>query len=317
MAQVRRRLTCSFARWVLGLVALVVALLSVAPTAVATFPGRNGRIAISGPLGPFGQGVIATIRPDGTGFRELTEYGGGSSPDWFADGRRLLFLDPSNKPGVVAADGSRRSMVPVRVGGALSIAPDGRYFTYLGDAVDADVFEIWRAATDGTQRRRIGAGWMPRWSPDGRRIAFWGAGGLSVMNAATGKHVRVLVRVLAPPAGPGARGASLDWSPDGRRLLFAPTVYGGFYTVRANGKARVRRLIAPGRVAGIWSAVWSPNGKRIAFTTVEHVGDDSGEMVSYWTANPRGDERRHIYSSDVFDGELVGGEPELSWGARP
>jgi Tol biopolymer transport system component len=39
------------------------------------------------------------------------------------------------------------------------------------------VAEIWRAGIDGREDRRIGFGSLPRWSPDGRTIAYIGRAG--------------------------------------------------------------------------------------------------------------------------------------------
>jgi Tol biopolymer transport system component len=85
-------------------------------------------------------------------------------------------------------------------------------------------------------------------------------GGTWIIDADTGERIR---RISRRPA------AVLDWSPDGRTLLFGPAC--GFdglcdpdlYILRRDG-TRVRRLTdTPKREET--DAVWSPDGRRIAF----------------------------------------------------
>src|SRR5207247_3890274 len=126
--------------------------------------------------------------------------------------------------------------------------------------------EIFTMNADGTDRRKIvdappprgGAtteNSSPRWSPDGKHIAFARSG------TETGEIF------LVNPDGSGETkltdGFSPSWSADGRSLAF--DTGGGFpsfvYTIRADGSGR--RRVSP--IAGETPA-WSPNGSRIVFT---------------------------------------------------
>ena len=150
-------------------------------------------------------------------------------PEWSPDGRQLAFSAGSFGPALMAADGSKGRIVPIRVGppfyGAkLSFAPDGRHLAYgrsshpdgLGTRVD-----IWRTRVDGVGDRRLARGWLPEWSPNGRLIAYV-AGGIgdegpiALMDAKTGKRIRHLA----------AKAGWLDWSPDGRWLLYSRNTHG-------------------------------------------------------------------------------------------
>ena len=56
-----------------------------APPAGATTPGSNGRIAFWSDVG-FG-GQIYTIKPNGLGIRQLTQFNGSAqTPEWSPDG---------------------------------------------------------------------------------------------------------------------------------------------------------------------------------------------------------------------------------------
>jgi Tol biopolymer transport system component len=308
------------ARWRAGLAGVVLAAVLISMTwtsdADGAFPGRDGRIAIvSSWLGCGGdQTNVATIRPDGTDLRTLTrcdEWWG--SAEWLADGRRLLAVR-QRVPWIMAADGTHRRRVTLHPEAYdVSVSPDGRHVTYTlpprsqGMLADA---EIWRAQLDGRGQRHIGDGEMPRWSPDGRHIAFIRASGVSVMDASTGKHVRVLV--------PDLTAHSLDWPPDSRRLAITVfNQYSQVLTISANGSRPTRRVLPRRRQVGdlrlLYGVVWSPDGKRFAFARP----DFDGENVNYsiWTMTTRGTHVKRIRSSGLIDTE-GNSAPSLSWGPR-
>jgi Tol biopolymer transport system component len=136
----------------------------------------------------------------------------------------------------------------------------------------------------GTSERRLTTGGghsRPRWSPDGKRLAFLRAGLLWLMNAdGTGKR-RLTAR---PAAGPA-------WSPDGRWIAFAsagclggPAVYRISTTAAGAAEsvlfpAACRSEPAPAVTAAAPAGsgsladrlrtddavAWSPDGARIAF----------------------------------------------------
>ena len=89
-------------------------LLAVAPSALATFPGRNGPIAFYSDTGAGAQ--IFTVRPNGHDLRQITHIDGDAvRPDWSPDGRRIAFeLDTQDSASVAImnADGSAMVALP-------------------------------------------------------------------------------------------------------------------------------------------------------------------------------------------------------------
>ena len=149
---------------------------------------------------------------------------------------------------------------PIRGMSYPSVSPDGKTlcFVYLGD--------LWTVSAAGGTASRLTVhetlDAMPRWSPDGKFIAF--------TSLRTGNADIFLV----PSSGGAARQVTFDssndwvndWSPDGTKLLF--------YSVRDNHafalytidlRTRALKHITNDEEA-IRFASWSPDGKSIAFT---------------------------------------------------
>jgi Tol biopolymer transport system component len=122
---------------------------------------------------------------------------------------------------------------------------------------------------------------QPRFSPDGKRLAF---------TLATGHGAEVWEQDLERGEAwrrsllPGRNWWPL-WTPDGSRIVFS-SANGGrhdLYSVRADGSSEPQRL-ADENVQGIPRS-FSPDGKRLAFNRTRE--NDSGKEI--WTAPLEGD----------------------------
>src|SRR5215217_2663802 len=209
----------------------------------AAFPGRNGEIAVS-----------ARFEGDGAN---------NSAPDWSGDGRRLAYFAgfPANTYATMAPDGSAVTPLGLSpVGGRRLVARPSlsrrgmRIAFTRGSAV-------WTARLDGTDQRRLRAGLEPRYSPDGRTIAYISVSSahppeLWLMGARTGRRIRRLARVAGDP----------EWAPDGRSLVYSRRTSGtsrDLFVVRADGR-RTRGLTSS-RTGDEFAPAWSPDGRWIAF----------------------------------------------------
>ena len=194
---------------------------------------------------------VYTIRPDGTGLRQLTKVGkakAAASPSWSPGGARIAY--ESNQSGD---------------------------------------YRIWVMKSDGSGKRRLTndpdfADLQPDWSPDGTHILF------SRCDDHLGFIAQCDLDVISA-AGTGMRRLAGghwtyvhgEYSPDGQRIVVSVD-RGGFlsalWVMRSDG-TDLHRITRPSLEA-FWPA-WSPNGRRIVFS------DNCCQFGSnVWTVRPDG-----------------------------
>jgi Tol biopolymer transport system component len=147
----------------------------------------------------------------------------------------------------------------------LDYSRDGKWIAYASYPDGA----LWKCRPDGTERQRLSESAMrmlnPRWSPDGKEIAFAAAAPGKIPHVYTipaeGGEARQRTN---GEGGPGGE-ADAEWSPDGGSIAFGCQSVGG--TAGCTLKILNAKTGAVREVAGsedTFSPRWSPDGRYLA-----------------------------------------------------
>ncbi len=180
------------------------------------------------------------------------------------DGKHLYAVGREPHGQLSVFDEHTGTLVPY-LGGisacCVDFSRDGQWIAYVSYPEST----LWRSRIDGSERRQLTAPPMtvinPRWSPDGKLIAFWEIDGVN----------RRMYVVSAEGGGPmllpakGHNPQDPTWSPDGK--LIAYSIGGGFsgrfHEVWMFELSTQKSSKVPGSDE-LWSARWSPDGKYLA-----------------------------------------------------
>jgi eukaryotic-like serine/threonine-protein kinase len=214
------------------------------------------------------------------------------APVFSQDGKRLFVIGEQRRGELVRYDAKARRFLPYLSG----ISADRLGFSRNGQMVAYVSYPdgtLWRSRSDGTQKQQLTFPplvlHLPRWSPDGRSIAFDGSRDgkrkkIYIVSADGGVPTEVL---------PGNQGqVDPNWSPDGESLVF---VGSGLTADSAAGTAifvlnvKTHDLSALSGSADLLSPRWSPDGRYIAATT-----SDSQKLMLFDTGTRQWSELGHI-----------------------
>ena len=180
------------------------------------------------------------------------------------DGKKLLVLEGLGQSGKVwRYDATTRKLLllPDRIGTMhFDLSRDGRHLVYASGGA------LWTSKPDGSEQLQLTFpplnAWGPRWSPDGKQIAFVGTApddphaDIYFVPAEGGNPTPLLFpyRTLSFP----------DWSPDGKRLVFSQITPEGV-GIREVELATRQVSVVPGS-QGLSDLSWSPDGRYLAAT---------------------------------------------------
>ena len=254
--------------------------LAIAPSALATFPGRNGLVAFHSQTAHGTQ--IFTVRPNGHDLRQITHVAGDAiRADWSPDGRRIaLEIDTPDTAAVALmnADGSGLVTLP-GVGlfnGDPSFTPDGQRLVY--NFAGEDRFGTASMRLDGSDQRIINNDDAadPNVSPDGRTLSETCVQQDEVLQAlCTSPLAGGPLTALTPFTA--EVGAKSDWAPDGSELVFTdhadlpnPGDSANLATVGADGAGERLLTHFSGGDVNAFAGSYSPDGHEIVFRLEDH-----------------------------------------------
>ena len=182
-----------------------------------------------------------------------------------ADGSRIFAAGTLRRGELVRYDVTTRHLEPFLSGisaGEVAFSRDGKWVAYVSYPDDT----LWRSRADGSERLQLTystAAGLPRWSPDGSRIAYisavWGKPWKIFVVSAQGGTPQEII-------GENRNEVDVDWSPDGNQLVF------GRISQEADAEPlqiqmfdlSTRKLSSIPGSAGKFSPRWSPDGRYLA-----------------------------------------------------
>jgi serine/threonine protein kinase len=187
------------------------------------------------------------------------------------DGKKLFVQGWQPRGELLRYDAKSKQLAPYLSGISamgLDFSPDGEWVAY-NDASDGT---LWRSKVDGTQKLQLVfppmLAYLPRWSPDGRHIAFFGhppgePWQIYVLPAEGGTP-ELIFRSTINSADP-------NWSPDGKSLAFGENSLNnqGSSVYVLDLKTRTPTKL-PGS-DGLYSPRWSPDGRYLAAITLDSL----------------------------------------------
>ena len=178
--------------------------------------------------------------------------------------------------------------------GGPRISPDGRSLLFVSNRVDEKVAQLWIMPLDGGEARMIPG--FPdgvsaaEWSPDGKRLSVLAPGG--VQRYIVGKKDDPTARVVN----------DVFWRLDGEGVL---DQVDAVWVANANGIGKPKRLTEPD--IPVLQVIWSPDGKRIAFTADRGPERTMLPLEQAWSIPAEGGRPRPLVD---FDGAVV----SIAWG---
>ncbi|HEX5412843.1 MAG TPA: protein kinase [Terriglobia bacterium] len=194
------------------------------------------------------------------------------SPVISRDGKKIFTLGIQPRGKLVRYDARSKSFVPYLGGESIYCADfskDGQWVTFLSYPRG----DLMRSKIDGSQKLQLAypplQSYLPRWSPDGKQIAFSGlktgeAWKVYIVAADGGEPERLLPQDTAEEIDP-------SWSTDGKRLVFSKNPFTELAPEREREleivDLKTRQVTKVPGSEGLFSARWSPDGRYLAAMT--------------------------------------------------
>ena len=182
-------------------------------------------------------------------------------------------------------------LLKVRRVGDPQLSPDGRMIAFTITDIDKTanrgISQIYLVPVTGGEPKLLGSGLRsntPRWSPDGKRIAYLSGGQIWTIDVASGETKKITN--ISGGAGEPV------WSPDGRMLAFSSDVYPDCTTDDCNRQrdqaaeeSKVKAKTAERLLFRHWNT-WKDNKRTHVFVVSVDNGDTTDLTPGDWDAPP-------------------------------
>ncbi len=228
------------------------------------------------------------------------------------DGKRLFVQGWQPRGELVRYDAKSGQFAPYLSGISamgLDFSRDGEWVAY-NDGSDGT---MWRSKVDGTQKLQLVfppmLAYLPRWSPDGKQIAFFGhppgEPWQIFVIPAEGGSPELIYRSATNSADP-------NWSPDGKSLVF------GENSLNNQGSAvyvldlSTRKASKLPESDGLYSPRWSPDGRYVVAITLDSLKimlfdfttQKWSELAELFVAYPTWSrDGRYVYFDGILDNQ--------------
>jgi tRNA A-37 threonylcarbamoyl transferase component Bud32/WD40 repeat protein len=172
------------------------------------------------------------------------------------DNRQLFVMGRLSQGAMQVFDPQQKRFVPFLGGLAASefvISPDKQWMAYT----DFPRHFLWRSRLDGSEKLQLTSSYAawPRWSPDGKSIAYMDWRALYLVSSEGGTPEKLI-------GGGEASTVAPEWTPDGKAIIFNDFPQAGtkLKGVQVLDLATRRVSIFPGS-AGFYVGSWSPDGQ--------------------------------------------------------
>ncbi len=187
-----------------------------------------------------------------------------------ADGKKIYAVGNQLRAELVRYDAKSGQFLPYLDGasiGDVSFSPDGQWLAYVTYPENI----LWRSRVDGTQKLQLTSSVpkyanMPRWSPDGKQIVFFG-------NDA--EHLARLYVISADGGTPRMLAAGEfqavrpSWIADGNSIVFLDTNGGGLNSTVKIFNLNTSQVTTVPDSKALFAPVASPDGRYLAGASID------------------------------------------------